>query len=74
MEQVSFESRVAGVAALSNPLSRQAYELAVSWQWVSKDTVAEALEIARSVAAFHLDKLVDAGLLITRFERVSGRT
>lgn len=74
MAQPSFETQVAGVAALSNPLSRQAYELAVSWQWVSKDSVAEALEVARSVAAFHLDKLVDAGLLITRFERVTGRT
>jgi predicted ArsR family transcriptional regulator len=74
MEQPPLEAQVAGIAALSNPLSRQAYDLAVHWQWVSKDTVADALEVARSVAAFHLDKLVEAGLLITRFERVSGRT
>jgi predicted ArsR family transcriptional regulator len=74
MEQPPLEAHVAGVAALSNPLSRQAYELAVQWRWVSKDTVAEVLDVARSVAAFHLDKLVDAGLLTTRFERVSGRT
>jgi predicted ArsR family transcriptional regulator len=30
--------------------------------------------VPRSVAAFHLDKLVDAGLVTARFERVSGRT
>ena len=74
MEQPPLETQVAGVAALGNPLSRQAYQLAVQWRWVSKDTVAEVLEVARSVAAFHLDKLVDAGLLTTRFERISGRT
>jgi predicted ArsR family transcriptional regulator len=74
MEHPPLDAHVAGVAALSNPLSRQAYDLAVQWQWVSKDSVAEALDVARSVAAFHLDKLVDAGLLTTRFERVSGRS
>jgi predicted ArsR family transcriptional regulator len=74
MEQPLVDAYVTGVAALSNPLSRQAYELAVQEEWVSKDTVAEALQVARSVAGFHLDKLVEAGLLTTRFERVSGRT
>src|SRR5436853_488366 len=29
---------------------------------------------ARSVASFHLDKLVDAGVVAVRFERTSGRT
>ena len=29
------------------------------------------LDVARSVAAFHLDKLVDAGLVEVRFERTT---
>jgi predicted ArsR family transcriptional regulator len=74
MDEDSFEAQVHGIAALDNPISRKAYRLVVEEQWVSRDTAAETLGVARSVAAFHLDKLVDAGLLEARFERVSGRT
>jgi predicted ArsR family transcriptional regulator len=71
---VDLEHRVAGVAALDNSLSRRAYRLVMQDRWVTRDRVAAHLGVARSVAAFHLDKLVEAGLLATRFERVSGRT
>jgi predicted ArsR family transcriptional regulator len=74
MDVESFEEQVRGVAALDNPISRKAYRLVVDTDWVSRDAAAEVLGVARSVAAFHLDKLVDAGLLETRFERISGRT
>jgi flavin-dependent dehydrogenase len=40
---------------------------------VSKDEAATALGIPRSVAAFHLDRLVADGLLETEFRRLSGR-
>ena len=42
--------------------------------WTTRDDAAVALGIPRSVAAFHLDKLADAGVVDVRFERVGGRT
>jgi predicted ArsR family transcriptional regulator len=71
---MDLDEDVATVAALDNPLSRRAYRLALQERWVSRDRVAAELAVARSVAAFHLDKLVAAGLLRTRFERLTGRT
>jgi len=70
----TFDEQVKGIAALENPISRGAYRLVIEHGWISRDAAAEALEIARSVAAFHLEKLVDAGLLKVRYERTSGRT
>lgn len=74
MERDSFEDRVGVIAALDHPLTRRAYGLVVEGGWVSRDAAAQALGVARSVAAFHLDKLIEAGLLEARFERTSGRT
>ena len=71
---MDLEEQVAGVAALDHDVSRATYRLVVAEGWVSRDRAAEALGVARSVAAFHLDKLLDAGLLATRFERTSGRS
>ncbi|HEY5335599.1 MAG TPA: transcriptional regulator, partial [Mycobacteriales bacterium] len=52
----------------------RAYQLVVDGGWVSRDAAADQLGVARSVAAFHLDKLIGAGLLEARYERTSGRT
>ena len=66
---------VAGVAALDQPIRRQLFRLLGERDgWTSRDDAAAALGIARSVAAFHLDKLAEAGVLQVRFERTSGRT
>lgn len=74
MEREDFDARVAGVAALDQPLRRDLYALLVERDaWVSRDEAAEALDVPRSVAAFHLDKLADAGLVQLRFERPAGR-
>jgi predicted ArsR family transcriptional regulator len=40
---------------------------------VSRDEAAAAVGISRPLAAYHLDKLADAGLLDVSFERRSGR-
>ena len=62
------------LAALSEPVRRDLYlfversEIAVS-----RDEAAAALWIGRSLAAFHLDKLLEAGLLATHYRRLSGR-
>lgn len=66
--------RVAALAALNEPLRRRAYEaVPAGAEGLSRDGAAEALGVARSVAAFHLDKLVEAGLLAVEFRRPPGR-
>jgi predicted ArsR family transcriptional regulator len=69
------ERRIAAVAALDQPLRRELYGLlAEASGWTTRDAAAAALGIPRSVAAFHLDKLADAGVVEVRYERVGGRT
>ncbi|MGH8989311.1 MAG: helix-turn-helix transcriptional regulator [Acidimicrobiales bacterium] len=64
---------IVAVTALSEPLRRRIYEHVAAIGEVSRDGAAAALGVARSVAAFHLDKLVEAGLLETDFRRPPGR-
>src|SRR4051794_39511962 len=68
------EDQLSRVAALGHPLTRAAYLLVMDVGRTSRDDAASALQVPRSVAAFHLDKLVDAGLLQPHYERVSGRS
>ena len=63
------------VAALAEPTRRALYELvAASTEAVGRDDAALAAGVSRELAAFHLDRLVEAGLLQTEFRRRSGRT
>ena len=73
MSAEDFEN-VSGVASLAEPQRRALYRFVVSrGDAVSKDEAAAAMEMARSVAAFHLDRLVADGLLTTEFRRLTGR-
>ena len=65
----------ADLATLADPVRRRLY-LHVTQQVepVSRDEAAAALGIGRSLAAFHLDRLAESGLLMTEFRRLSGRT
>jgi predicted ArsR family transcriptional regulator len=74
MTHDDFAQRVAGVAALDDPIRRNLY-LYVSAQSapVSRDQASDALGIARHTAKFHLDKLAEEGLLDTSFRRLSER-
>jgi predicted ArsR family transcriptional regulator len=74
MTHDDFAQRVAGVAALDDPIRRDLY-LYVSAQSapVSRDQASDALGIARHTAKFHLDKLAEEGLLDTSFKRLSER-
>jgi predicted ArsR family transcriptional regulator len=74
MSEPSFDDRVHGIAALDHPVTRSVYRLLGERPELSRDDTARALGLARSVAAFHLDKLVDAGLADVRFERLTGRS
>src|SRR5438552_14457546 len=62
------------IGALREPVRRAVYEFAAGQpQPVSRNEVAEALGIGRTLAAFHLDKLTEAGLLDTSYApRVGG--
>ncbi|GIE84205.1 helix-turn-helix transcriptional regulator [Actinoplanes regularis] len=63
------------LASLADGVRRQAYRVvADGTEPVGRDEVAEALGIGRTLAAFHLDKLVAAGLLETSYARRTGRT
>lgn len=63
------------LALLAEPVRRRLYELvARSGAPVDRDTAAEQAGIGRPLAAFHLDRLVGAGLLDVEFRRRTGRT
>lgn len=69
--------QVAGLSAaasLDEPTRRSLYEFVVRQQHaVSRDEAAAAVGAPRSTVAFHLDRLVEAGLLDVLHERRSGR-
>jgi predicted ArsR family transcriptional regulator len=68
-------SRVAAVAALAEPTRRRLYDHVAGQPGpVSRDEAAAAVAVPRATAAFHLDRLVDDGLLEAHFERRTGRT
>lgn len=66
--------RIAGVAALNEPLRHKLYDFVSGHRGgVTRDDAAKATGVARSVAAFHLDKLAEAGLVEVEFRRPAGR-
>jgi predicted ArsR family transcriptional regulator len=70
-----FERQVAGVATLNDPVRRSLYEFVVHrGEPVSREEAAAAVGVQKSLAAFHLDKLADEGLLEIEFRRLTGRT
>ena len=69
-----FAARVGGVGALAEPARRELYLYVVAQpDAVSRDQAAAGTGLARHTAKFHLDKLVDEGLLTTEFRRLTGR-
>jgi predicted ArsR family transcriptional regulator len=68
-------SDVAAVASLDEPTRRRIYEhVRAQAAPLSRDDVADALQITRQSAAFHLDRLAEQGLLAVTFARRSGRS
>jgi predicted ArsR family transcriptional regulator len=63
------------LAVLNDRVRRALYDyVAGQPQPVGRDEAASAVGIGRPLAAFHLDRLVGAGLLDASYRRVSGRT
>lgn len=67
--------QVAGVGALVEPARRALYLYVASQpDVVSREQAATAVGLPVHSAKFHLDRLVDEGLLEVEFRRLSGRT
>jgi predicted ArsR family transcriptional regulator len=74
MPQPELDRRLAALASLGDPLRRALYRSVTSRDGgVGRDEAAAAVGVSRALAAYHLDKLVEAGMLETRFERRTGR-
>jgi predicted ArsR family transcriptional regulator len=68
-------AQVSRIAALKDPVRRSLYELVVSSDGaVSRDQAAAVTGVPRALAAFHLDRLAEEGLLEVTFRRLTGRT
>src|SRR5512140_2388596 len=74
MDQDAFASQVTGVAALAEPVRRDLYLYVVAQsEPVSRDQASEGVGVPRHTAKFHLDRLVEDGLLDVDYKRLSGR-
>jgi predicted ArsR family transcriptional regulator len=69
------EDELARLATLDEPLRRRLFEyVRGSSEPVSREDAAEAAGIGRSLAAYHLDKLAEQGLLTASYRRPEGRS
>ena len=69
------EERIDSVAALGEAVRRRLYGVVVAHhpRPVGRDEAAVEAGVGRSLAAFHLDRLVEAGLLEAAYSRPPGR-
>jgi predicted ArsR family transcriptional regulator len=74
MDTVPPDPDLAAIGLLQDPVRRALYgHVAAAGGEVSRNQAAEAVGVQRGLAAFHLDKLVDAGLLEASFRRLGER-
>ena len=65
---------LASLSSLDDPLRRRLYEVVTSHpRPVSRDEAASEAGIGRALAVYHLDKLVESGLLTASYQRPPGR-
>lgn len=65
---------LAGLSSLDDPVRRRLYQYIASRdEPVARDDAAAATGISRTLAAYHLDKLADAGILSVSYARPAGR-
>ncbi len=66
---------IESIALLDEPVRLALYEwVTAQTDAVGRDEAAKAAGITRALAAFHLDRLVRDGLLVTEYRRLTGRT
>ena len=70
-----FSARASAIGALADPVRRRLYDYVASCtDAVGREEAAEAAGVPVHSARFHLDRLVDEGLLEVEFRRLSGRS
>jgi predicted ArsR family transcriptional regulator len=69
------DADIARLATLEDPLRRRLYDLvAGATEPVGRERAAALTGIGRTLAAYHLDKLVEQGLLTASYRRPPGRS
>lgn len=75
VDRRALASEIAAIAVLNEPLRRELYLFVASQSApVSRDQAAQAMGVRRGLAAMHLDRLAEQGLLDVEFRRLSGRS
>jgi predicted ArsR family transcriptional regulator len=75
MSRLSWANRMAALASLGDEKRRQLFELvAAAPGAMGRDEVAGATGIPRSTVSFHLDRLVQDGLLAVEFHKPAGKS
>src|SRR5579863_7637003 len=66
---------LAALSSLDDPVRRRLYEVVRErTEPVGRDEAAAAAGVGRALAVYHLDKLVEAGLLTATYQRPPGRS
>jgi predicted ArsR family transcriptional regulator len=66
---------LASLSTLDDPVRRRLYEVVTRQPGpMGRDEAAAAAGIGRALAVYHLDKLVESGLLAATYQRPAGRT
>ena len=74
MEDDSRDDALDSISALSDPARRRLYDYVSSRDTpVGREEAATATGMSRTLAAYHLDRLAEAGLLETGYSREPGR-
>lgn len=74
MPRLPWTGRLAAVASLGDDKRRQLFEfVSSSVRAVGRDEAALAVDLPRSTASFHLDRLVKDGLLAVEFHKPAGK-
>jgi predicted ArsR family transcriptional regulator len=74
MDDLPPDRDLAAIGLLQDPVRRALYgHVVAAGGEVSRNQAAEAVGVQRGLAAFHLDKLVEAGLLEATFRRLGER-
>nr|CRL76656.1 putative transcriptional regulator [Mycolicibacterium komanii] len=72
--QFADPSSLMALTSLDDPIRRRLHEYVVERdEPVSREAAAAAAGIGRTLAAYHLDKLAEAGLLAVSYQRPAGR-
>lgn len=74
MTEEETREQIRGIALLGEPVRRSLYEyVAAQSHDVGREEAARAVGVSRALAAFHLDRLAEEGLLDVAYRRLSDR-